>query len=153
MIVQEFLLAAIAASFLFISGESIAQQYSDNTGVNKRDRSSQDWNANQQGRSTSRQYAENTGVNNRDRSSQDWTADEQGQSKSDLKITQDVRKAVLDQGSVSMYAKNIKLITKDGMVTLKGTVTSVEERIMIENIASKVSGVNGIQNEIKVVSK
>ena len=89
-------------------------------------------------------------ANYRDRIAEEVTADQQGQGKSDLQITQDIRKAIMEEKSFSMDAHNVKIITQHGVVTLKGPVRSEHEREMIQSIAYRVVGMNNIQNEIVV---
>ena len=78
------------------------------------------------------------------------TADEQGQSPADIDLTQKIRRAIVDDDSLSTYAKNIKIITKDGMVTLKGPVRSEQEKSTIEAKATAVAGTAKIKNQIEV---
>jgi hyperosmotically inducible periplasmic protein len=93
---------------------------------------------------------DNTGINKRDRSDSEVTADEQGQSPADIDMTQKIRRAIVDDDSLSTYAKNIKIITKDGMVTLKGPVRSEQEKSTIEAKAAAVAGTGKIKNQIEV---
>lgn len=96
---------------------------------------------------------DNTKINERDRTPGELTADNQGQSSSDLKMTQDIRKAVLDDKSLSMNAHNVKIITQDGHVTLKGPVASEQEKNTISEIASRVAGPDKIHNELDVADE
>jgi osmotically-inducible protein OsmY len=64
--------------------------------------------------------ADNTKVNERDRDKSQPTADQQKENRSDLGITQQIRQSVMKDKSLSTYAHNVKIITKDGQVTLKG---------------------------------
>ena len=96
--------------------------------------------------------ADNTLINQRDRLGSEETADKQGQTEIDLAITQQVRKAIVNEKTLSLYGHNIKIITNDGMVTLKGPVTSEVERKLIENIASDVVGMERIQSKLEIVT-
>ncbi len=91
-----------------------------------------------------------TGINKRDHNKEEATADDQGQSSTDIEMTRKIRQAIMDDDSLSTYAKNIKIITKDGMVTLKGPVRSLEERTSIEAKAAAVAGAGKITNQIEV---
>ncbi len=93
---------------------------------------------------------DNSGINARDRDSSAATADQQGQSASDIEMTRNIRRAIVDSDSMSTYAKNIKIITKDGMVTLKGPVRSEQEKSMIEAKATALAGAGKIRNELEV---
>jgi len=86
------------------------------------------------------QPADNTGINKRDTSPKELTAGQQGQTKEDRDITQKIRQAVVDDKSLSTYAHNVKIITVDGMVTLKGPVRSEDEKRTIEEKAGHIAG-------------
>jgi hyperosmotically inducible periplasmic protein len=74
---------------------------------------------------------------------------DQGNSDADLKTTKDIRAALMDTDR-SFNAKNVKVITRDGTVTLRGVVESDAERASILKIAEKHSGDSTIHNQIKV---
>lgn len=93
---------------------------------------------------------DNTGINKRDRNDNEMTADEQGQSAADIEMTRKIRRTIMEDDSLSTYAKNIKIITKDGMVTLKGPVRSEQEKSSIEAKAASVAGTGKIKNQIEV---
>jgi hyperosmotically inducible periplasmic protein len=60
------------------------------------------------------------------------TAGQQNNNSSDLTITRQIRKAIHDDKNLSTYASNIKIITQDGKVTLRGPVRSDEEKTNVE---------------------
>jgi hyperosmotically inducible periplasmic protein len=93
--------------------------------------------------------ADNTGKNTRDRDDQSQTATDQSNDPADIKISADIRKKVVDDGSLSMMAKNVKIITVDGAVTLRGPVETDKEKAAIESHA-KSSGAQKISNELEV---
>jgi hypothetical protein len=93
---------------------------------------------------------DNTKVNERDRSSAALTPLDQRNNETDLKITQQVRQAVMADGSLSFNAKNVKIITQAGKVTLRGPVKSAAERDAIAAAARKVAGVTQVDNQIEV---
>src|SRR5678816_2145649 len=68
------------------------------------------------------QPPDNTKVNARDRSPSQATADQQTNTRSDIEITRDIRRAIVNDKTLSTYAHNVKVITKHGEVTLKGPV-------------------------------
>jgi len=76
---------------------------------------------------------------------------DQGSSESDRKITRDIRQAVMSDSSLSFTAKNVKIITRDGKVTLRGSVKSAAERTAIEAAARRVVG-NGalVESQLEV---
>jgi hyperosmotically inducible protein len=92
---------------------------------------------------------DNTRVNKRDRSAASPTPMDQGNGSSDLKITQQIRQAVMADGSLSFTAKNVKIITNNGKVTLRGPVKSDQEKQAIETSARKVAGDN-VDNQLEV---
>jgi len=96
------------------------------------------------------QPADNTGINKRDTSPENITADQQSQTKEDREITQKIRQAVVDDKSLSTYAHNVKIITVDGMVTLKGPVRSEDEKRTIEEKAGQIAGKDKIRSEIEI---
>jgi osmotically-inducible protein OsmY len=68
------------------------------------------------------------------------TADQQNTNKADREMTQSVRKAIVADKSLSTYAHNIKVITQDGVVTLRGPVHSEDEKKAIVAKATEVAG-------------
>lgn len=97
--------------------------------------------------------SDNTKINKRDQQSNEFTADDQGASKQDTEITREIRRAFMKEKSLSTYAKNIKIITKSGEVTLKGPVRSIDEQKILVRKAQGVVGVAGVFNETDVIAK
>lgn len=79
------------------------------------------------------------------------TADDQSESEQDREITQKIRRAIVTDRSLSIYAHNVKIITVGGMVTLKGPVKTEEEKRAIEEKAAEIAGSGNVTNEIDVV--
>lgn len=96
---------------------------------------------------------DNTRMNQRDRNANEATADQQKANRSDRDITQQVRKAIIADKSLSTYGHNVKVITQNGMVTLKGPVRSEEEKKAIEARAVEVAGADKVSNEMDVKEK
>lgn len=94
--------------------------------------------------------ADNTGRNQRDRDGNTLTPFDQGGSEADREITAAIRQAVVDSEQLSTTAHNVKIITRDGHVTLRGPVKSTDERTAIANAAARVSGVKGVDNQLEV---
>jgi hyperosmotically inducible periplasmic protein len=99
------------------------------------------------------QAADNTGINKRDQSPKERTAGQQGETKPDREITQKIRRAIVADKSLSTYAHNVKIITVDGMVTLKGPVRSEEEKRTVEEKAAEIAGKDKIKSEIGIAAK
>jgi osmotically-inducible protein OsmY len=68
----------------------------------------------------------------------------------DRELTKKIRVALHDDQSLSTYAHNIKIITQDGKVTLKGPVRSEDEKAGIEAKAAAVVGAENVTNHLKV---
>lgn len=100
------------------------------------------------------QPADNTKVNERDRSKDEPTADQQKENRSDMDVAKQIRKALVNDKSLSTYAHNVKVIVKDGTVTLKGPVRSDEEKRTVEAKAAEVAGGSDkVSSELQVASK
>jgi hyperosmotically inducible periplasmic protein len=93
---------------------------------------------------------DNTRENTRDRQEGTVTADQQGNSAADLDATKKIREAIVKDKSLSTYAHNVKVITRDGTVTLRGPVRSEDERKAIEAKARSVAGAGRVVNELTV---
>jgi len=94
----------------------------------------------------------NTAVNIRDRDSNAKTPLDQNENKKDIGITADIRKQVVDT-KMSTDAQNVKIITQDGRVTLRGPVKSPDEKSRIEGIARNVAGDTQVDSQLEVVIK
>src|SRR5580765_1814087 len=94
----------------------------------------------------------NTGVNVRDRNSTAKTPLDQKENKPDLQITADIRKRVVGE-KLSSEASNVKIITQDGRVTLRGPVKTEQEKQKIEEIALAVAGADNVDSQLEVAAK
>jgi hyperosmotically inducible periplasmic protein len=88
---------------------------------------------------------DNTAVNKRDRSPSEVTADQQKMNASDRALTAKIRKAVVADKNLSTYAHNIKIISQNGTVTLKGPVQSDDE---VRSIMAKATEGTGSPDKI-----
>lgn len=95
--------------------------------------------------------ADNTGRNVRDRNAQAMTPGDQSESEADRTITQKIRQAIVDDNSLSTNAKNVKIITVNGVVTLRGPVNTDKERNDIAQKIRAISGVKNVDNQLEVV--
>lgn len=84
------------------------------------------------------------------RSTSNVTAQDQGSSDWDIKTTQMIRQQIVSQDGFSTNAKNVKIITIDGNVYLKGPVQTMAEKNRIESIAKDVAGMTKVNSELKV---
>ena len=94
--------------------------------------------------------SDNTKVNQRDRVKSEPTADQAKNNVSDREIMQQIRKALIDDKSLSTYAHNVKIIAQNGKVTLKGPVRSAEEKQAVEKTAKDVAGGENVTSELTV---
>lgn len=93
---------------------------------------------------------DNTKVNERDRSQNEPTADQQKDNRSDRDITQQIRQSIMKDKSLSTYAHNVKVVTQDGQVTLKGPVRSEDEKRAIEAKATEIAGEHKVTSELNI---
>jgi len=96
------------------------------------------------------QAPDNTKVNKRDDVKEAVTAGTQSNSKVDLDITRKIRRQVTDNKTMSTYAQNIKIISRDGAVTLRGPVKTQDEKQAIEAIAKTVAGDQKVDNQLEI---
>jgi hyperosmotically inducible protein len=97
--------------------------------------------------------ADNTKINARDRNNAEPTADQQKHDVSDREITRQIRESVVKDKSLSTYAHNVKIISQNGMVTLRGPVRSEDERRAVEADATAVVGQEKVTNELEIKPK
>jgi osmotically-inducible protein OsmY len=93
--------------------------------------------------------ADNTKTNQKD----EVTADHQKMNAGDRELAQKVRKAITADKTLSTYAHNVKVIARDGMVTLKGPVRSEEEKSTVEAKAIEAAGAGKVTNELTIAPK
>ena len=92
---------------------------------------------------------DNTGVNVRDRDDESRTPIDQNENAADIEITASIRSKVVDT-EMSVAAQNVKIITQDGKVTLRGPVRSDEEKQSVEDIAKGVAGTDNVDSQLEV---
>ena len=93
---------------------------------------------------------DNTATNERDRSGETKTSGDQSNSSADLKITQAIRQALMKDRELSTTAKNIKVVTANGQVTLRGPVKSAQEKARVDQIAKSAAGPSRIDDQLDV---
>jgi hyperosmotically inducible periplasmic protein len=96
---------------------------------------------------------DNTGKNVRDREGDTLTPGDQSSDKGDVELTRRIREAVVDDKSLSTSAHNIKIITINGVVTLRGPVASAEEKTKIAETAKKLAGTKQVDNQLEVAAR
>ena len=94
--------------------------------------------------------ANNTARNVRDRNDQTLTPLNQGTSQADIGITKQIRKEIIAAKDMSVDARNVKIITIDGHVTLRGPVNNAEEKRLIGEIAERIAGAGNVDNQLEI---
>jgi hyperosmotically inducible protein len=74
----------------------------------------------------------------------------QSESMPDLRLTQQIRQEIARAPGLSFTARNVKVVTMSGKVTLKGPVMTPGEKERILNIARKVAGKAGVTDQLEV---
>jgi len=97
------------------------------------------------------QQADNTKMNKGDASKDPTTADQQKMNSTDRTMTQKIRAEIMKDKSLSTYAHNVKIITQDGKVTLKGPVRTQEEKAAVESKATTIAGDGNVTSQIEIV--
>jgi hyperosmotically inducible periplasmic protein len=93
---------------------------------------------------------DNAATNERDRSGETETSGDQSNSSADLKITQAIRRALMKDSELSTTAKNIKIITDNGQVTLRGPVNNAQEKAKIGQLARSAAGGAKVDDQLDV---
>ena len=93
---------------------------------------------------------DNTKVNQRDRAKGAVTADQQKENASDRDVVKRIRESLVKDKSLSTYAHNVKVVSQNGQVTIKGPVRSADEKRSVEEIATAVAGAGHVTNEITI---
>jgi hyperosmotically inducible protein len=93
---------------------------------------------------------DNTKMNKGDANKDATTADQQKMNPSDRAISQKIRAEIMKDKSLSIYAHNVKIITQDGKVTLKGPVRTQDEKVSIEGKATAIAGDGNVTSQIQI---
>jgi hyperosmotically inducible protein len=93
---------------------------------------------------------DNTKTNQGDAGKNATTADQQKMNEADRQTTKQIRAALTADKALSTYAHNIKIITRNGMVTLKGPVRSEDEKAAIQAKAEQVAGASNVTNKLTI---
>jgi osmotically-inducible protein OsmY len=95
---------------------------------------------------------DNSGKNVRDRNDQTKTAGDQSENEADRTISQNIRQALTADDSLSTNGKNVKIITNNGTVTLRGPVKSDKEKSTIAAKAQQIAGVKNVDNQLEITN-
>ena len=99
------------------------------------------------------QSPDNSRTNQQDRAGVQPSADQQRTSPADQNLTRQIRRAIVTDKSLSTYAHNVKIISQDGQVTLRGPVRSDEEKRVVEAKATEIAGAGKVINDLQVAQK
>ncbi len=94
--------------------------------------------------------ADNTRLNVRDRNNRTLTPLDQGNSQADVDTTAQIRKEIIARNNMSVNARNVKIITNKGRVTLRGPVSTAEEKSLIGGIADRIAQPENVDNQLEV---
>ena len=97
--------------------------------------------------------ADNTARNERDRNAATQLPTDQAENDADREVSANVRKAIVGDDSLSLNAQNVKIVTSNGNVTLRGPVKTEREKEAIEAKAKQVAGVHRVTNLLEVEAK
>lgn len=93
---------------------------------------------------------DNTKVNKRDRAEGALTADQAKQNTPDVELAKKIRAALTDDDTLSTYAQNVKVIVRDGKVTLKGPVRTAAEKTAVAAKAIEIAGKEHVTNNLSI---
>jgi hyperosmotically inducible protein len=96
------------------------------------------------------QQPDNTKTNQGDANKDATTAERQTNNASDVATTKQIRASIMKDKDLSTYAHNIKIITRDGKVTLKGPVRSQEEKASLETKAASIAGGDNVTSDLTI---
>lgn len=93
---------------------------------------------------------DNSARNIRDRDGRTLTPLDQGDSEADVRMTTAIRQAIIRAEGLPVNSRNVKVITRDGNVTLRGPVNTESEKARIEDIARGFAGANRVDSQLEV---
>jgi len=96
--------------------------------------------------------ADNSGRNARDRDGATKTSGDQSESEADRALTQKIRQAMTSDDALSTNGQNVKIISSDGKVTLRGPVKSAKEKADIAAKATRIAGVKQVDNQLEITN-
>lgn len=97
--------------------------------------------------------ADNTAHNERDAAGDKVTPLDQSHAEPDVELTRSIRKILVDDDTLGTNARNVKVITIDGKVTLRGPVASASEQARVVAIAEKAAGPGRVVSELEVITR
>lgn len=104
------------------------------------------------GNAGDRAAADDTGKNVRDRGGDTVTPDQQSTDPHDVEITRKIRRVITKDGSFSTNARNVKIVTIDRQVTLRGPVDTAKEKERIAKAAKKIAGADKVDDQLEIAN-
>jgi osmotically-inducible protein OsmY len=95
----------------------------------------------------------NSGTNVRDRDSNSITPFSQSNKPADIEMTRQIRRALMADKSLSTTARNVKVITIDGTVTLRGPVNSEHEKAVVADKAVQIAGIGHVDDQLEIAGR
>jgi hyperosmotically inducible periplasmic protein len=132
------ILALLATPGIFVASISSAYDPSSSNNVNS---------------NSSSMSPDNTGVNVRDRGNASITPSDQSNKPADIELTRQIRRALMADKSLSTTARNVKVITIDGTVTLRGPVNSEREKTIITDKAVQIAGAGHVNDQLEIAGR
>jgi osmotically-inducible protein OsmY len=93
---------------------------------------------------------EHSAINVPDRDNTALTTEVPKETEGDIKITAAIRQTMVKNETLSVNAQNIKIIARNGVVTLRGPVESEAENMKLEDIAKQTPGVMYVNNQLEI---
>jgi hyperosmotically inducible protein len=93
---------------------------------------------------------DNSAKNERDRDHKTLTSGDQSERPENRQLTQTIRQAIMKDRSLTTTAKNVKIITTDGKVTLRGPVNTAEEKMKIHDLAKTAAGQVPVNDQLEI---
>ena len=100
--------------------------------------------------SSDKSAPDNSAQNARDRDSDTMTPMDQSSRPEDIDLTRRVRQAVESDSTLSTDARNVKIISADGVVWLRGPVKTAQEKAEIARTANKIAGAHNVRDQLEV---
>jgi osmotically-inducible protein OsmY len=97
--------------------------------------------------------ADNSGKNVRDRGRDAITPFSQSSDSSDVEMTRKIRRALMEDKSLSTTARNVKVVTVGGTVILRGPVKSEHEKAAIAHKALHIAGVGHVNDQLEIAGR
>jgi hyperosmotically inducible periplasmic protein len=102
---------------------------------------------------TSSVSPDNSATNVRDRSNGAITPLDQSNKPADIAMTRQIRRALMADKSLSTTAQNVKVITIDGTVILRGPVNTEHEKAVIAEKAVQIAGVGHVNDQLEIAGR